>query len=99
MSLVYMPFPVSWFHSLSALLSVLLKRILLKEISNRRAEPAFCAPQPFIMWAQADERAPSQARLWLVLVSPRSEVSPWSEVAGRSWPVVGKLGGHGTHWH
>lgn len=69
-------------------------KFLLKEISDRRAEPAFCAPQPFIMWAQADKRAPLEARAGCSCGSCR--VSPWSVGAGPSCPALGKPGSHGT---
>lgn len=59
-------------------------KCLLKEISDRRAEPAFCAPQPFIMWVQADRRAPLAA--W---VRHSCGFAEWSVVARPSCLAAG----------
>lgn len=95
MSLVYMPFPVSWFHSLSALLSVLLKQMPSKgNFWQKSWARILCSSALHYVGTSSREnpaRGPSQAWLWLVPMSPQSEVSqvsPWSQVTGSSWPVA-----------
>lgn len=79
MSLVYMPFPVSWFHSLSALLSVLLKRMPSKgNFWQKSWARILCSSALHYVGTSSREnpaRSPSQAWLWLVPMSPQSEVS------------------------
>lgn len=98
MSLVYMPFPVSWFHSLPALLSVLLKRMPSKgNFWQKSWARILCSSALHYVGTSSREnpaRSPRQAWLWLVPMSPQSEVSPWSQVSPRSqvtrssWPVA-----------
>lgn len=70
MSLVHVPFPVSWFHSLSTLLSVLLKQMPSKgNFLQKSWACILCSSALHYVGASRQESptgSPSQAQLWLL---------------------------------
>lgn len=86
MSLVLVPFPVSWFHSLSALLSVLLKQMPSKgNFWQKSWACILCSSALHYVGASRQESptgSPSEAQLWL-LQCPHGQ---WWQDPPVQWP-------------
>lgn len=93
MSLVHMPFPVSWFHSLSPLLSVLLKQIPSKgNFWQKSWACILCSSALHYVGTSRQEsptRSPSQVQLWLLqgvpMVSGGRTLLSGAREAGQPW--------------